>query len=96
MLLTLQIPGSTPKQVELLTKVEKATWGTIAEMEERQKYSTQYYTDLGDDLFIWKMPGFDLDEKSLDDMMKKVGQHKSLIIDLRGNGGGYEKRSNIY
>jgi carboxyl-terminal processing protease len=43
------------------------------------------------DVFNWKMPEFDLSEKGVDQMMKKVGKHKALILDLRGNGGGYEE-----
>jgi C-terminal processing protease CtpA/Prc len=82
--------GGKTRQLELLTKVEKATWGTIAEMEEERKYSPQYYLDVSEDLFIWKMPAFTLGEKGVDEMMKKVGKHKTLILDLRGNGGGYE------
>jgi carboxyl-terminal processing protease len=40
------------------------------------------------ELIIWKMPQFDLDSREVDDQMRKVSQFKSLILDLRGNGGG--------
>jgi len=42
------------------------------------------------DLFIWKMPHFDLSDEKVDDLMNKASKHKALIIDLRGNGGGAE------
>ncbi|MDT4965889.1 MAG: hypothetical protein QOJ64_626 [Acidobacteriota bacterium] len=47
------------------------------------------YVEMGDDLIIWKIPEFDLSEKAIDELMKKVKTRKSMIIDLRNNPGGY-------
>ena len=44
---------------------------------------------MGDDLLIWKMPDFELEEAKVDDLMGRVRKHKALILDLRGNPGGY-------
>jgi C-terminal processing protease CtpA/Prc len=85
-----QSPGGKPRQLDLLTKIRQATWGSVAEVRERQSYSYQYYIDVGDDLFIWKMPEFNLNDKGLEEMMAKVRKRKALILDLRDNGGGYE------
>src|SRR6185295_17839486 len=41
------------------------------------------------ELLIWKLPSFELEETQVDDLMGKVRGHKSLILDLRGNPGGY-------
>ena len=42
-----------------------------------------------DDVIIWKMPGFDIyDEQELVNVMERVKKHQSLVLDLRGNGGG--------
>ena len=49
---------------------------------KRHRYSES------DQLFIWKMPQFDMNEEEIDDMMNKAAAHKALILDLRGNGGG--------
>ena len=39
---------------------------------------------------IWKMPSFALDPAAISGIMTgKVSQSESLILDLRGNGGGY-------
>jgi len=91
MTLTIQTAEGRRRQMELLTTVKKATWASIGEMERRQSKSIQYYRELNGDVFNWKMPEFDLSEKGVDDMMRKVGRHKALILDLRGNGGGYEE-----
>ncbi len=49
----------------------------------------RFYEDIAD-VFIWKMPQFDLSEKEVDNIMDKARKRKALILDLRGNGGGYE------
>ena len=45
---------------------------------------------MGDELFIWKMPAFDLPEEKVDEIMGKARKRKALLLDLRGNGGGRE------
>jgi hypothetical protein len=44
--------------------------------------------NVGDELLIWKMPAFNLVPDEVD-----AAKYKSLIIDLRGNGGGYRDSS---
>ncbi|HLG13929.1 MAG TPA: S41 family peptidase [Blastocatellia bacterium] len=60
----------------------------VRESEDAYRLNRHRYIELGDDLFIWKMPQFDLDEAGVDEMMSKAKKHKALILDLRGNGGG--------
>ena len=43
------------------------------------------------DLFIWKMHEFIYSDGQVDTILDKAGKHQNLIIDLRGNPGGYEK-----
>lgn len=47
------------------------------------------YVEVDKDLIVWKIPEFDLSERAVDELMKKVKGRKSLILDLRGNPGGY-------
>ncbi len=42
-----------------------------------------------DGLFIWRMPSFSINPNQIDQIMGKVKGSKNLILDLRGNGGGY-------
>ena len=60
----------------------------IRELENEAHLMRQRYATLGSDVFIWKMPAFDLTNDGVDEMMDKAGKCKALIIDLRGNGGG--------
>jgi C-terminal processing protease CtpA/Prc len=61
----------------------------IREEENEAHFNRQRYLEVGDDVFIWKMPSFELEEEKVDEMMGKVRKHKALILDLRGNPGGY-------
>ena len=62
----------------------------IREQENEDRLHRHRYIAFGEDLFIWKMPAFDLEDHKVDDMVNKIRKHKALILDLRGNGGGYE------
>jgi len=49
------------------------------------------FHDEGDDLIIWNMPHFDIDESTLSGFMRSVKAKKALILDLRNNPGGREE-----
>jgi carboxyl-terminal processing protease len=52
-------------------------------------YRHRYYEM--EDVLIWKMPQFDLEETQIKEMIDKVRKRKTLILDLRGNSGGSER-----
>lgn len=90
-------PDGQQRELALKAKVEKKPkqvnltelYNQINEDKEDEKKLPRY-SELGSDLFIWKLREFGLTESKVDDTMKKVREHKALILDLRGNGGGYE------
>src|SRR5258705_10604252 len=45
--------------------------------------------EIGDDVFIWKMPTFEVSSDHVDALMNKASKYKTLILDLRSNSGGY-------
>lgn len=45
----------------------------------------------GEDLLVWSMPHFDIDETTLSGFMRSVKAKKALILDLRNNPGGREE-----
>lgn len=102
MRLTVKRPNGKQEELEIMAKITQRKrvldlteggdiWDLIREDENSAHFDRQRYVEIGDDLFIWKMPHFDLDEEEVDTMMGKARKHKSLILDLRGNGGGYVK-----
>ena len=62
---------------------------TIRAGESRLRRSR--YVENGKDLFIWKLPDFDMRTDTVDKAVDKFKKHKALILDLRGNPGGLEE-----
>src|SRR5436190_3381577 len=62
----------------------------IRQQENQERLDSHRYYELGEDLMIWKMPAFDLGEAKVDEMLGRAKKRKALVLDLRGNGGGYE------
>jgi carboxyl-terminal processing protease len=63
----------------------------IREGQESDHIYEHRFKGYGEDLFIWKMPQFDLSSGQVNEFVDNANKYKTLIIDLRGNGGGYEE-----
>jgi len=95
-----QGPGEQPRRVnynastrqgkkvlDLTSSIEFNDW-----IRERQEYDRLYehqFKGSGHDLYVWKMPAFDLPAGRVNEIMDNAGKYKTLVIDLRGNSGGY-------
>lgn len=66
-------------------------WDLIRESENEDRLHRHRYVEMREDLFIWKMPQFDMPKEKVDDFVDKFRSRKGLVIDLRGNSGGYEE-----
>jgi C-terminal processing protease CtpA/Prc len=95
-------PDGKQKQVDIMAKIKQGKilkdltnsmdrYDLIREAEAAAEYNKHRYVAKDNDVFIWKMHRFNLDNEEIDEMMSKVRKHKSLILDLRGNPGGYVK-----
>ena len=96
MVLVVQSAGGQPRELTIMSKVSLRkrllNEEDLMEFEweaDREAYlfRHRYYDNVGD-IFIWKMPQFDLSDLEVDNMMGKIAKHKALILDLRGNPGG--------
>ncbi len=100
MSLVVKSPSGETRQVVSKTKTEKLTrfinlgnsidWNeyyrTIS--DESRVYEHRWVSNSG--LVIWKMPTFSFDPNKVNDYFDShVKGNHSLILDLRGNGGGY-------
>ena len=67
-----------------------STRDLVLESETYYQESTrQIFNDKIPGLAVWKMPNFDLSPVKLEKMVDKVKKSSALILDLRGNPGGY-------
>ncbi len=99
--LAVSSPGEQPRELDILAKVtdrkriDLTSYVDYMDLvregqnEEGKRKKSHRLQEL-DDLLIWKMPEFDLSPDEVDSLMDKARAHKKLILDLRGNPGGYE------
>jgi carboxyl-terminal processing protease len=97
-------PDGSEQQLDVMAKVKQGKrildftsstggidiYDLIRQAENEERLHRHRYYELGDDLLIWKMPAFDLEDEKVDEMVAKGRKRKAIILDLRGNGGGYE------
>lgn len=102
--LVVKKPDGSEKQLDVMAKVKQGKrildftsssggidiYDLIRQAENEERLHRHRYYEMGDELLIWKMPAFDLEESKVDEMVAKARKRKGMILDLRGNGGGYE------
>lgn len=95
----LESPDGKRRQLDLMAKVRQGKqilnltnsmdYGDyIREMEDEDRLDRSRLAEFGEELIIWKMPTFSIDTSHLSSAIGKIKNHKNVIIDLRGNGGG--------
>ena len=58
------------------------------EGDKLRNLNRHFFKEVGDAM-IWKMPTFVFDPKEVGGLVGRANDKKTLILDLRGNGGGY-------
>jgi C-terminal processing protease CtpA/Prc len=94
---TVQSPAGGTREVEVLTKAYqiylRPDLGMFNEPPnpdlEDGTGPGPHYAEFGSDLIICRLPSFELWSSDVDKVMKKIAGHKSLVLDLRANPGGY-------
>ncbi|HQZ96271.1 MAG TPA: S41 family peptidase [Pyrinomonadaceae bacterium] len=98
LVLKLLSPGvEAPRDVDVMSEMKRTPRNITAQsffrlfddFYEPENNKHRFYTF--DGVALWKMPGFDFEEGQVDQLMDRVKNSRSLIIDMRGNGGGYIK-----
>jgi carboxyl-terminal processing protease len=96
----LRSPNGEPRQVDLMAKQKEGKrivnltdyneyMNLVRKAQREAELGRDRYVSFGDQLLIWKMNEFDLSDSQIDDAMSRAKKHKALILDLRGNGGGW-------
>ena len=77
------------KRVVDITTLTEDFWELLRESESEDRLVRSRHYEMGEPLMIWKMPEFNLENSEIDGMMDRARKHSALILDLRGNPGGY-------
>jgi C-terminal processing protease CtpA/Prc len=97
-----QSPGGEARVVEVKAKVQErkkvfdltdtidvnAYW---RDQEDEARLNEHKIVEVNNDVGVWRMPSFDMDQDTVDETINKVKKFKTLILDLRRNGGGEER-----
>lgn len=98
--LVLQSPEGQQRQLDVMANIKQGklvkVWerdigDMMREAENEDRLNRQRYVEASDKLLICKMPSFAIDQVEVDKMMGKARNREALILDLRGNPGGYVK-----
>jgi C-terminal processing protease CtpA/Prc len=97
----LRTPSAQVKEIDLLAKQKQGQrvkdltdYNVYMDMVRKEQREAQLgrdrYVTFGEQqLCVWRMNEFDLTETQVDDAMSKAKKFKTLILDLRGNSGGF-------
>ena len=93
-----QSPGAEPRQLDVPAKVwhgkRVLTFSEdyndlIRESESEDRLNRHRFFNLGN-VVVWKMPNFEYEPEQADSLMsERVRERAALVLDLRGNPGGY-------
>jgi C-terminal processing protease CtpA/Prc len=87
--------NSKPTQLRKLVDIrfegsgDAAIWDLIREIENYEHWTRVRCTDKGEELGICKVPDFEMEKDTVHELISYAKRHKNVILDLRGNPGGY-------
>ncbi len=69
-------------------KLPDDEWFFLSSSPDISLVTHRFYSS-GSTLYVWKMADFNLTNTEIDLFMERAKKHQALILDLRGNRGGY-------
>src|SRR5215467_3822979 len=99
LILTLSDAKGGQHQLEVMTRFQQSTanWYFLHDgvnarvrdaVDDRYLHRARYF-EKGDDLLVVKIPEFVFSAAELESILGKMRAHKGVVLDLRGNPGGY-------
>ena len=95
-----QSPGEPARALELHAKVKPGKQildlkdntfdvnAILREEADEARMNAHVFYEVTNEIGIWRMPLFDLTSDGVDDRVDKIKKYKTVILDLRRNGGG--------
>lgn len=94
--MVIQSPGEAqPRGIDVSSKIQPTQsvtqWQSLFMRYLSEEWDIDHdgFYEVNNDLLVWKMLSFEISKERVDDVMSKARKYKTLVIDLRGNGGGY-------
>lgn len=97
---TVRAPGGEPRELELASRIRRRPriidpagpggvniYTFIREAQNEAEELRPIVVEM-DDLAVWKLPTFDLEERTVREGLRLVRGKRGLVLDLRNNGGG--------
>lgn len=66
-------------------------WELYRRWEDDVVRSRDEFVTVGDSTLVWRMPTFVVDNDAIDNGIGRARRHRNMVLDLRGNGGGYTR-----
>jgi len=76
------------RRLDLTTIESEDLWRIVRQSQNDAEDSGQRYYETGK-VMIWKMPDFAMQDADVDAIFDIVRKHEALVLDLRGNPGGF-------
>lgn len=103
--LVLAAPGVAPREVGVASRVIPGRplvnltgsdggidiWDLIRRSEDWWEEHRDEFATVGESTLVWRLPTFAVDDEVLDAGVRRAKRHRTLVLDLRGNQGGYER-----
>ncbi|MGB8479251.1 MAG: S41 family peptidase [Acidobacteriaceae bacterium] len=103
LVLDVRDPGGQQRRLQVATTVipQKSTldltgtngdgdiWDVVRQQQNEDHAGRAQFSAVSEDVGILKLPSFALEKSDVDRIMDKVHKHKALVLDLRGDPGGY-------
>ena len=98
--LVVESPGAPPRQIDVMTWIGQARrlhdltqgediWDYIRELEDASDVH-RFFGSTDKKVFVWNVPSFIGDVSEFKRIAAEMSAYKSVVLDLRGNPGGYE------
>jgi C-terminal processing protease CtpA/Prc len=97
--LTLPDAGGGQRQLEVITRFQLSTVNRYflhqginvraRDADEERRILRARYFEKGNDLLVVKIPEFSFSASEVDTIIGKMRAHRGVVLDLRGNPGGY-------
>jgi C-terminal processing protease CtpA/Prc len=66
-------------------------WDLIRRSGDWRREHESEFATVGDSTLVWRLPTFAVDDDAIDEGARRARRARTLILDLRGNQGGYER-----